>query len=64
MYAVGIGSSSKRHEVFFTFYAIPLCAFDPILGFFHRILFLLVARNGAIGYCIHYLNDYADQEAS
>jgi len=43
---------------------MPLCAFDPILGFFHRILFLLVARNGAIGYCIHYLTDYADQEAT
>lgn len=31
--------------------------FDSILGCFHRLLFLLAARTGAIGYYIYYLTD-------
>ena len=62
MYAVGIGRASKRHEVFFTFYAMSFCVFDPILCDFHRILFLLVARTGTIGYCIHYLTEMSNKK--
>ena len=36
---------------------MPFCVFDPILGCFHRILFLLAARTGAIRYCIQLLTD-------